>query len=282
MPMQRSLPVLQDLQKIPSDERVTDMLLIPQVWIRIIGIVLCVVALGFFVNPMLLGIRNVGCYVGTLVSLLGIAFFAANPMIAKWLGHIWGYDTGRFVLCIVYGFTALSCILAVAISIGMVCAMSDHPKDEAPVVILGCKVRGETPSLMLQKRLDAAIPYLKDHPDVQVIVCGGQGADESISEAACMTTYLQEHGIAAERIHQDSQSTSTYENLRNAKDILDENELGINVIIVTDGYHQLRASLIAKSLKLSTDAISAKTSWYLVPAYWVREWLGVCYQFVFG
>lgn len=258
------------------------MLFIPQMWVRILGIVLFAVTLCFFVNPMLLGIRNIGCYAGTAVCLLGIAFFAANPIIARWLGNIWKNETGRVVLCVVYGFAALGCILAVVISIGMVHAMRDKPKDEATVVILGCKVRGETPSLMLQRRLDAAVPYLKEHPDVQVIVCGGQGADESISEAACMTKYLTEQGIAAERIHQDARSSSTFENLRNAREILEANSWETNIIVVTDGYHQLRAAMIADSLSLKTDAISAKTSWYLVPAYWVREWLGVCYQFVFG
>ena len=51
---------------------------------------------------------------------------------------------------------------------------------------------------------------------------------------------------------------------------------------MTDGYHQLRASMIADDLKLETDHVSAYTSWYLVPTYWVREWMGVCYQLVFG
>lgn len=258
------------------------MFAIPQLWVRIVGVVLCAVLLFFFATPMLVGIRNVGCYAGTVVSLLGIAFFAANPIVARWLQAVWDNGTGHVVMCVLIGAVVLDCVLAIAISVGMIGAIRDKPKDEAPVVILGCKVRGETPSLMLQRRLDAAVPYLKAHPDVPVIVCGGQGKDEAISEAACMAKYLTAQGIAAERIYQDAQSTSTFENLTNAKDILEQNELGYKIIVVTDGYHQLRASMVADSIKLETDAISAKTSWYLVPVYWVREWLGVCYQFVFG
>lgn len=258
------------------------MFFIPQLWVRVLGAALCVVLLALFVNPMLLGIRNVGCYFGAAVSLLGIVFFAANSWVAGLLTKVWENGVGHIVMCVVIGVAALSVVLAFAISCGMVKAMYAKPKDEAPVVILGCKVKDGRPSLMLKRRLDAALPYLEEHPDVQIIVCGGQGPDEAMSEAQCMTEYLTGQGIAANRIHQDTTSTSTLENLQNAKDILEDNEWGTKIIIVTDGYHQLRASMVADSLRLDAYAISAPTSWYLVPTYWVREWLGVCYQFVFG
>lgn len=259
------------------------MFTIPQLWIRLLGAGVCIVLLALFINPMLLGIRNVGCYAGTAGSLLGLVFFAANPWAAKLLDALWENGIGHVVLCVLIGALVLCGVLAFAISVGMTAKILDKPKEEAPVVILGCKVRNGVPSLMLQRRLDAAVPYLKDHPDVPVIVCGGQGPDESISEAQCMKDYLTGKGIAAERIYQDAYSSSTQENLRNAKEILEQKvPETTNIIIVTDGYHQLRASMIAENLRLTTDAISAKTSWYLVPCYWVREWLGVCYQFVFG
>lgn len=255
---------------------------IPQLWVRMLGAGICIVLLVLFVIPVLLGIRNIGCYAGMAVSLLGLVFFAANSRAAKLLDAVWKNGIGHVVLCVLIGLLALSAVLAFGISIGMAAKIHDKPKEEAPVVILGCKVRNGVPSLMLQRRLDAAIPYLKEHPDIPVIVCGGQGPDESISEAQCMTEYLTGQGIAPERIYQDAFSTSTQENLRNAREILEQQELGTNIIVVTDGYHQLRASMIAENLRLTTDTISAKTSWYLVPCYWVREWLGVCYQFVFG
>ena len=135
---------------------------------------------------------------------------------------------------------------------------------------------------MLKRRLDAALPYLTEHPDVPVIVCGGQGTDESMTEAACMANYLEQHGVDADRICQDGNSTSTYENLSNARHILEEHDWGYDIILVTDGFHQFRAGSIAKRLRLSSDKISAKTSWYLVPTYWLREWMGICYMYILG
>ncbi|MEE5991683.1 MAG: YdcF family protein [Oscillospiraceae bacterium] len=258
------------------------MFMITQLWLRIFGAGVCFTALIFFVLPMFVGIHHAGCIVGSIVSILGAVFFICNPMIAGKLQQIWGNDTGRIVLCVLIGFLAVSVILAVAISIAMGKAIATKPKEEHPVVVLGCKVRNDGLSLMLLHRMQAAETYLKAHPDVPVILCGGQGNDEPMSEAQAMCNYLTEHGIDKNRIYLDDKSTNTFENLQNAKEVLDENELDYDITIVTDGYHQLRASLIASSLKLKADAVSAKTSWYLVPCYWVREWLGVCYQFIFG
>ncbi len=258
------------------------MFVIESLWGRILGASVFLVLLVLFVNPFLLGIRNIGNILGTLLSLAGLLFFAANPIVGKLLQRLWAHGTGHVVLCICIGLLCVSGILAAVISGFMLHAAYDAPKEENVVVVLGCKVRNGVPSLMLQRRLNAAYAYLTEHPDVPVIVCGGQGTDEAMSEAQCMYEYLTNSGIDAERIYLEDTSTSTYENLRNAKQILDEQGWAHEITIVTDGFHQLRASMIADGLNLKSDHVSAYTSWYLVPTYWVREWLGVCYQFVFG
>lgn len=258
------------------------MFMITQLWLRIFGAGVCFIALIFFILPMFAGIHHAGCILGSILSILGAVFFICNPIIAEKLQQIWENGTGRIVLCVLIGFLAVSVILAVAISVGMCKAIATKPKEEHTVIVLGCKVRNDGLSLMLLHRMQAAETYLKAHPDIPVILCGGRGHDEPVSEAQAMNNYLIANGIDKERIYLEDKSTSTFENLQNAKDILDENDLGYDITIVTDGYHQLRASLMASSLNLKADAVSAKTSWYLVPCYWVREWLGVCYQFIFG
>ena len=79
----------------------------------------------------------------------------------------------------------------------------------------------------------------------------------------------------------EDKSSSTYENLEFSKSIIEENNLCSDIVIVTDGYHQLRAEMIAKNLGYENISnISAPTSPWLVPTYWVREWFGVAYQFI--
>ena len=47
--------------------------------------------------------------------------------------------------------------------------------DPQVMIILGCQLYDWGPSVMLQDRLDKALDYLKDHPEVVVVVSGGQG-----------------------------------------------------------------------------------------------------------
>ncbi|NHW22524.1 YdcF family protein, partial [Escherichia coli] len=81
------------------------------------------------------------------------------------------------------------------------------------VLILGAKVKGNpaVPSLVLQERLDAAVAYLNEYPKAKVIVSGGQGADESATEASVMEEYLVNEGIARKRIETETKSKRTEE-----------------------------------------------------------------------
>ena len=56
-------------------------------------------------------------------------------------------------------------------------------------------MNGEIPSLSLQYRLEAALDYAKQFPHVYLILSGGQGAGEHISESEAMKRFLVENGI---------------------------------------------------------------------------------------
>lgn len=126
------------------------------------------------------------------------------------------------------------------------------------VVVLGAKVKpGGVPSLSLKNRLDVAAVYLKEHPHVTAIVTGGQGHDEDRTEASVMRDYLQQQGIETTRIIEEDQSTSTYENLLFAKELLPEGTTGITII--SNDFHLRRATFLAAELGLQSDVLPAKT-----------------------
>jgi len=79
----------------------------------------------------------------------------------------------------------------------------------------------------------------------------------------------------------EDKSTSTDENLRFSLEKMQENGLSGSVTIVTSEFHQLRAKMIAAEYFSESYAVSAPTAWYLLPTYWVREWFGITYQFIF-
>lgn len=140
-------------------------------------------------------------------------------------------------------------------------------------IVLGAKVNGTTPSLSLQYRLDAAFAYAEEHPNVKLVLTGGQGRDEAISEAEAMESQLIERGISKERLLTEHQSTSTYENLKYALPLLPESV--DTVTIITSDYHVARARYIAEQLGLKTDAVAAKTPKSVEAKSHVRERLAV-------
>ena len=136
---------------------------------------------------------------------------------------------------------------------------------------------------MLSRRLDAAYKYMSEHETVCAVVSGGQGSDEAMSEAECMRSYLTDKGIAPERIFMEDKSTTTKENLEFSKKLIAENGLPQKVTLVTDGFHQLRAEMLAAKAGIASPYnISGYTSWYVIPTYWVREWFGIVYYKLFG
>lgn len=118
--------------------------------------------------------------------------------------------------------------------------------DPGIMVILGCQVKSWGPSILLQDRLDKALDYLESHPDVQIVVSGGQGADEPTTEAQAMHDYLIEHGIAAERIWQEDQSHNTWQNVQYTLALLEEEGVDPEepVLLVSSGFHLTRARML--------------------------------------
>lgn len=251
--------------------------------IRVCFCVIFIILFLLFILPMIVGIINLGNVAGLVVSVLGFSIFAFNDKFSTIIDTITEKSVGRVIINVVSIFLIFCILLAIVISGIMVYKMNNYPPEPNNIIVLGCKVKGTKPSLMLKRRLDTAYEYLTKNESVTAIVSGGQGDDEQISEAQCMKEYLVGRGISESRIIMEDNSTSTYENFKYSKQILQEYNLPTDTItVVTDGYHQLRASMIAKKLEFKTYSISAYTSWYLVPTYFVREWFGVAYQYVFG
>ncbi len=172
------------------------------------------------------------------------------------------------VLCVLFAVM----LLWVAVILGAMAYFATRPpKDNATVVVLGCQVRGDTPSLLLYKRIETAFEYLKANPNAKCIASGGKGSDENISEAECIKEYLVDMGIDENRILIENKSVNTNENISFSAEIIKKNGLNENMAIVTDGFHEMRATLIAKRLGYECGAVSSKTPMRYVSAFTTRE-----------
>lgn len=139
------------------------------------------------------------------------------------------------------------------------------------IIVLGCRVRGDEPSLSLIKRVDAAYKFLLFNPESVAILSGGQGKDENISEAQCMQQFLYARGISKDRLILEDRSTSTDENIRFSLQIIETLDLDRNVAIATSEYHQKRAANICKKYGINSTPVSSKTKWTLLPTFLLRE-----------
>lgn len=241
----------------------------------IIGIAVLIM----FIIPLFSGTLNTGSYFGFVIGAVTLLMGIFTPKLfnsgKKWVRYIF-----RAVL-IIY---AVLVAYAVTLSAFMIANMNDAPEKDGSrtVIVLGCQVRRDGPSLMLSRRIDAAYEFLSEDEKADCIVSGGKGDNEHISEAEAMYEVLVNDGIAQSRITKEDKSSSTYENLLFSKQILEDNGKPLRIAIVTDGFHQWRARLQAESLGYDVKCVSAATPWYLIPVYWVREWFALSYLFVFG
>jgi uncharacterized SAM-binding protein YcdF (DUF218 family) len=149
------------------------------------------------------------------------------------------------------------------------------------VVVLGAGIKGSELSLTLQQRLDTSLTYANLKKDIPIIVSGGQGPGEDITEAEAMSNYLINKGISKDRIILESKSTSTQENLLYSKVIMNsEGSKNPTIMIVTSDYHMHRAKLIAKKLGFEAYGISSKSPGYLKPMNMIREYLATIKTFL--
>lgn len=233
-----------------------------------------------FAFPITLNVLNFANVSGMVLSLVivlyGKFFSESNSYIKK----AWKTRRGKALLSAFSAVLAIFLVLAISLSVLMFSAANNPSPEETTVVVLGCKVNPNGPSVMLTTRLEAAYTYLTENPDAVCILSGGQGTDEHISEAQAMYDWLTERGIDKNRLYIEDKSTSTRENLAFSKEIIDRNGLCGKITVITNEFHQYRAKKVAKALDIEPYSYSAKTPFYLFPTYYVRELFAILYEIV--
>lgn len=138
------------------------------------------------------------------------------------------------------------------------------------IVVLGCGLLDKKRiSPLLMQRCNIAICLYHKNP-VKIIVSGGQGKDEIISEASAMKNYLIEHHIPKQDILCEEQSKNTKENL-----IYTSKLIGNEYTVITSDYHRLRVNILAKINKLNIQVIPSNTIFYYHLYACIREYFAI-------
>ncbi|MBQ9923576.1 MAG: YdcF family protein [Clostridia bacterium] len=242
--------------------------------------ILCLVVGGFLVLDTI-----VVCFLSNYN--LGVILPAVLGAPLLLLGLFWPWmDAGfwlflRRAILVCYG---LGCLFLLFLGSLMLRAIDrgDHGDYDA-LIVLGAAVHGDRVTWVLSNRLDAAYDYAAAHPETVLVVSGGQGDGESVTEASAMAGYLTRRGLDPSRILLEDRAESTAENFAFSKAIIDET-LGPDASIgfVTTRFHVFRAGAVARKGGIAARGLGAPDVWYIAVNNFLRECVGICWYTLKG
>ncbi len=149
---------------------------------------------------------------------------------------------------------------------------------EQAVIVLGAGVHGSTVSPVLASRLNTAYAYHLQNPGAYIVVSGGQGPGEDITEALAMQRYLLALGVPESLILLEEASESTLQNFQLSKGLLAGVGIGTNapVVFITNGFHTYRSAGYAAMCGFTNVYnLPAPTTLTALPTCYLREGLAV-------
>ncbi|WP_459076764.1 YdcF family protein [Herbivorax alkaliphila] len=236
--------------------------------------------LNFLVLMMVNPVFNFGVFI---IFFIGVFLLIIALVRIKGRGHLLKIKNKiiRRVFILLMALFVISFVLVQGVIIFS--AQADEGVEPDYMIILGAGLIGDFVPPTLQYRLDKGIEYLEENPDLKVVVTGGQGPGETVTEAYAMEKYLINNGIDKKRIIKEERATNTFENFKFSKEILDQVDGtgSYSVIIVTNGFHIFRSQMIAERNGFEAYRLPAKTNPSVLVNCYLREYFAVIKSFIF-
>ena len=169
-------------------------------------------------------------------------------------GNIYATVVILMILIVIY-------ITTNAVSICIFSNKDSKTKSDAAIILGASTYNGEV-SPVYKERINHGIELYNEGYVDKLIVTGGMGKGNDISDAESAKNYAVMCGIPENDIFIEDKSTITQENLENSKAIMDENNLK-TAIIVSDPLHMRRAMLLAKDAGITAYSSPTKTTKYV-------------------
>ena len=186
------------------------------------------------------------------------------------------------ILIFVIGY--FECMFLSTVACAFLASQYKPALDRDYIIILGCGINKDgTLKPLIRGRVDSALRFAKEQFEkmgkpVTFVPSGGKGPSEGTSESEAMARYLSEQGIPEERILREDQSTSTYENMKFSKKVIEAHggdPANENIAFATTNYHVFRGYIMARQNGFDAKGISAKTKFYFFPNAFLREFIGL-------
>lgn len=243
-------------------------------------------SIALFVSNVSLLIHERKRFVNILGILLSFFLIAGEVFLFRFDYYVSGSQTevmihDLFTNLFAAFYLYFECMLIGAIVASAIVVRHQIEKPVDFLIILGCGIRKDgTPTPLLRGRVDRAIRFYEQQKastgkELIFIPSGGQGADEVVAESTAMKNYLLERGIPERLIIEENRSTSTFENMKFSKQIIQRLDPNGSVAFATTNYHVFRSGLYARRVKMRAVGMGAKTKWYFWPNAAVREFVGL-------
>ena len=252
--------------------------------IRILLSILFVIIFLLYIGPVItVGEYNLGIIAGLGFDFLLLIYIIFFNKINQLIKSIKRKKVGKITLKIISAVLCF-CILLGGVTFYNVLSSSFKSEEKSDVaIVLGCVVNGDKPGIFLKGRINAAYKYLNENPNAIAVLSGGQGNGENISEAKCMFNSLTQMGIDENRLLIEDKSTSTRENFEYSKEIIEKSGIKTRKItIITNDFHEYRASRFAKQNGFKPLRYPSKTPWNGYMPFATREIFGIIYQIYFA
>ena len=150
----------------------------------------------------------------------------------------------------------------------------DETRAADAAIVLGAAVYRERPSPVFRERINHAVQLYEDGFVGKIIFTGGVGRRDQLSEAEVGRNYALARGVPPEAILIEPNSTSTLENLANAKLVAEQHGLD-SYLIVSTPFHMRRALSLADDLEMEAYTSPTRTtrwlSWFTRSLAFSRE-----------
>lgn len=143
------------------------------------------------------------------------------------------------VVVVLVGYVAVTFV-----QVWMASGRNDARSSDA-IVVLGAAQWDGQPSPVFQQRLDHAAELHAQGLAPVIVVTGGKQAGDRVTQGRAAYDYLRGLGIPDEALLVEVDGTDTYTELAATAAILNASGSGKKVLLVTDGYHALRTSMVA-------------------------------------
>lgn len=179
-------------------------------------------------------------------------------------------------------FIGICLLLAISIFVYHIILIYDYSKQYNDTVsdvaiVLGAGSSGGKISPVFRERVNQAIKLFKTGKVNSIILTGGHGKNQAISDSKAAMHYAIKKGVAKEHIFIEEKSDITWLNLTNARQIMKQKHFK-TALLVSDPFHMKRAMHMCRQLGMSCKTSPTQTSMF---RSWKTKLSFLCYESFF-